>query len=395
MHQRQNIMTPEFRADPYPFYAEMRRASPVVQVEPGGIWAVSRYEDVEFIVKNPQTFSSEGFRVAWEPEWLGYNPLAHSLLAMDGSMHTKLRTLVGRAFGARTLTRLEPGIRELVSRLATNLAEPTEADFIADFALPLPAYVIGELIGVDPGLHHKFRRWADDVISVTPVPESPEHVARVRETIAEFTHYLTEIISARRETPRDDMVSDLIRAEVDGQSLTDSELVSFLVVLLLGGFDTTTHLLANALIFLAGQPELVARLRSNIALVPKFVEEMLRYDPPVHGIPRITTREVSIAGVTVPPGSLVLALLGSANRDDSRFLEPDRFDLERGQAGVAFGHGIHTCIGAALARFEVRLGLEALLTRFQGFEQLPGDVQWNRSLTTRGVGRLPMRFIPA
>ena len=394
MDPRVNIMTPDFRANPYPFYAEMRRARAAL-VDPGGMWAVSRHEDVAYILKNPELFSSRGFKEAWQPPWLEYNPLADSMLATDGPAHARLRVLVSSAFGPRTIARLEPRIRELAAALTDDLASRGEADFITSFALPLPAFVIGELLGFDPALRHHFKRWADDLISVTRVPESPEHAARVRATVTEVTGYVAEVIAARRREPTDDLMSDLIRAEISGQSLTDAELISFMLLLLLGGFDTTTYLLANCVRLLAQRPEEMDRLRADPSLIPRFVEELLRYDAPVHGLPRITTAEVTLGDVTLPRGALVLALLGSANRDERQYPDPDRFDIHRSQSSATFGHGIHACIGAVLARLEARLSLEALLARFRGFASLPGELQWNRSLTVRGMVALPLRFIPA
>lgn len=392
MSQLTNILSPELRANPYPFYAELRRSRPVCQVDPGGMWAVTRYEDVLFILKHPELFSSQGFRAAWQPPWLDYNPLAHSMLAMDGQEHGRLRALVTRVFGPKAIARLEPKMRRVAEELADAIVARKEADFAEAFSLPFPTYVIGELIGMGSKERQHFKRWTDDLMSVTPAPQGPEHIERVRTTIRELTGYVTEVIADRRQRPADDLVTDLIQAEADGARLTDAELVSFLSLLLLGGFDTTTYLVSNAFLILAERPELFARLRAQPALVPSFVEEVLRFEPPVHGVPRITTSDVSIAGVTVPRGSLVLAVIGSANRDEQRYPNPDWFELERGQSGVPFGHGLHACLGAALARVEARLAVEVLLSRADAIERLPGNLSWIASLTVRGPQALPLRF---
>ncbi|WP_437572390.1 cytochrome P450 [Sorangium sp. So ce542] len=391
MHHRMDVLSPAFRANPYPWYAELRRAAPVCQVEPGGMWAVSRYEDVLFVLRNPELFSSHGFKAAWQPPWVGYNPLANSMLALDPPAHTRLRGLIHRAFGARTVARLAPRVRAVAEELASGLAG--EIDVIDALAMPLPAFVIGEVLGLDHGLRRHFKRWADDILSVTPGPEPPAHAERVRTTIAELTGYLSDVVSARRRAPADDTVSDLIRAEADGQALTDTEIVDFLVLLLLGGLETTTHLLGNALLFLADHPDMLRRLRDAPDLVPLFLEEVLRYDGPSQSVPRLTTREVELAGATLPPGALVLALVASANRDERQYPEPDRFDLHRGShGGLQFGHGIHFCIGAALARMEARAALEALIARFARIERCPGEIVYNRTLTVRGPVALPLRF---
>jgi len=395
MNEPMNILSPAFRADPYPYYAELRRRGPVCPIEPGGMWAVSRHEEVLFVLKHPERFSSQGFKAAWEPPWVGVNPLASSVLAMDPPAHTRLRALVSRGFGPAAAARLEPRVRALAGELADGL-RGEEVDFIQALAMPLPAFVIGELLGLDPTRHGSFKRWADDILSVTPELPPPEQIARVKATIAELDGYLREVLAARRAAPTDDAVSDLLRAEVDGQSLTDTELVNFLVVLLLGGLETTTHLLGNALLYLSAHPELMARLHAEPALVPKFVEEILRYDGPSQSLPRITTEETTLAGVTLPRGTMVLALVGSANRDERVYPAPDSFDLDRGsQGGLQFGHGIHFCIGAALARMEARLALEAIVTRYARATRKAGEITYNRTLTVRGPVALPLRFFPA
>ena len=395
MNEPMNILSPAFRADPYPYYAELRRRGPVCPIEPGGMWAVSRHEEVLFVLKHPERFSSQGFKAAWEPPWVGVNPLASSVLAMDPPAHTRLRALVSRGFGPAAAARLEPRVRALAGELADGL-RGEEVDFIQALAMPLPAFVIGELLGLDHALHDRFKRWADDILSVTPELPPPEQIARVKATIAELDGYLREVLAVRRRVPADDAVSDLLRAEVDGQSLTDTELVNFLVVLLLGGLETTTHLLGNALLYLSAHPELMARLHADPALVPKFVEEILRYDGPSQSLPRITTEETTLAGVTLPRGAMVLALVGSANRDERVYPDPDSFDLDRGsQGGLQFGHGIHFCIGAALARMEARLALEAIVTRYARVTRPAGAITYNRTLTVRGPVALPLRFFAA
>ncbi|WNG43869.1 cytochrome P450 [Archangium minus] len=393
--QRVNILAPEFRANPHPRYAEMRRNTPVIQVEPAGFWAISRYEDVALVIKNSQLFSSQGFKAAWQPEWVGYNPLANSMLALDGAGHTRLRTLVSRAFNASAINRLEVRIRKLANRLVEELAAKGEADFVSQFAMPLPAFVIGELLGLDVSLHHRFKDWSDDIASVTPEPRDSEHARRTLSAIEDSTRYISEVIEARRRSPAEDMVSDLIRAEVEGQSLTDREIIDFLVLLLIGGLETTVHLLANSLLFLAERTDVQARLRAEPTLVPGFIEEMLRYEAPVQALLRIVTSDVTLSGVRIPQGDVVLALLASANRDERHYTEPDRFDLHRGQPGLSFGYGVHYCIGAQLARMEARCGLEALLSRFSGFERIPTELNWGQAITVRGPQRLPLRFIPA
>lgn len=395
MVPRVNIFDPAFRADPYPHYAALRQGSPVCQVDPGGMWAVSRHDDIVTMLRDPARFSSMAFRAVWEPPWVGYNPLARSILAMDGPAHARLRTLTSRAVGPRAVARLEPAIRERAAQLAAQLAEADgEVEFVTAFAAPLPAHVIATLLGLDPTLGVSFKRWADDFLSVTPEPIDEAHALRVRGTIAELSAYMHAVIAERRRAPVDDMVSELLRAEVDGQHMSDAEVLEFMIAILLGGLETTTHLLATSAVFLADHPEMLARLRAEPALVAAFVEEMLRYDGPSQTLPRVTTCEVTLSGVTIPAGSLVLALVGSAGRDDRRFPDPERFDLGRGSAALNFGHGVHFCLGAALARMEAQIGLETLVRRFVAIERLPGPLEYNRTMTVRGPVAARLRFTP-
>ena len=279
--------------------------------------------------------------------------------------------------------------------LAEGLGQGEEVDFVETFSMPLPAFVIGELLGLDHTLRPHFKRWGDDITSVTPEPKSPEDAARVRKTIADLTGYLAEVVAARRRAPVDDLVSDLVQVKVDGLGLSDKEIIELLVMLLLGGLETTMLFLGSTLLFLAERPEWMARLREATPLLPRFLEEMLRYDGPSHALPRLVTSEVTLSGVTIPRGAIVLALVASANHDERQFPDPERFDPERGsQGGLQFGHGIHFCIGAMLGRMEARVGLEALLTRFRRVERAAGPVHYNRMLPVRGPITLPLRFIP-
>ncbi|EYF06094.1 cytochrome P450 [Chondromyces apiculatus] len=402
MTSRIDILSPVVRADPYPHYAELRRRGPVCEVDPGGMWAVSRHEEVLRVLKSPAIFSSQGFQRAWEPPWLGYNPLARSLLATDPPRHARLRARLHRVFAGSTLSRMEPRLRAFAEGLAARLAG--EVDVVAAYAAPVPAFVIAELLGLDQALAPRFERWADDLLSVTPEPESAAHVARVRGSMAELCDYLGEVVAARRRVPADDVVGGLLSAgaggdgdgDGDGDSaarLSDAEAIEMLVVLLFGGLETTTHFLANTLLFLADHPEELSRLRERPERIPAFLEEMNRYDGPTQSVPRIVVEEVSLGGVTLPAGALVLALVGSANRDEVRFVDADRFDPERGQSGLGFGHGIHFCAGAALARLEARVALEVLVARFGRIERVPGALRYNRTLTVRGPVALPLRLL--
>lgn len=399
MNQRLNLMSPEIRANPYPVYAELRRTAPVTQVDPGGLWAVSRYEDVLHVFKNPKLYSSEGLRLAADPPWLGRsNPLADSLLFTDDpKVHGRLRGLVNRAFGPTALSRLEPSIRATAEELTTRVLERRDVDFVSEFAMPLPASVIGALLGLDPTLHSRFKQWSDDIVAISASqPGDTALLEQCRRTVAEMEQYLGQVLEQRRQAPGDDMVSELMQARVNGEALTAKELMGFLFLLLVAGLETTVHLLGNSGRILAEHPELLRRLREDRSLIPQFIEEVLRFEPPVHSTIRICTQDVTLAGVSLPRGSLLLLLQGSALRDEHSCEDADRFRLERkGPQNLAFGHGMHFCLGAPLARVEVRVALEALIARCGAMSLRPEPIEWNFSMTVRGMRRLPLEVLPA
>jgi cytochrome P450 len=396
MQEPINIFDPDVRANPYPSYVRMRLEGPVQQVEPGGFWAVSRAEDVEFVLKNPQIFSSSGFEPIFKPDWLPHNPLGDSMVAKDGPAHAKLRALVNAAFTPRALARLEPRIRAACAEVADHLAVIREGDFVDELGARLPGLVIADILGIDRELQGKFRRWVGHAAIVSPVYPGDEVADAVRGTIREMEGYFAEVIATRRTAPCGDTVSALVAAEVDGNGLTDQELIAFLFLMLAAGFETTMHFFSIAMLDFDERPEVFTRLREDPKQIPAYVEELLRMQSPVHSIFRLTSVDTELGGVALPRGSMVMLLLASANRDTARFAEPDRFDTARtGQSGLTFGHGIHHCLGASLARLEARVMLEELAVRFVRFEKLPGEIQWNFALHARGPVTLPFRAIPA
>ncbi len=397
--QRPNLLAPEVCQNPYPLYAELRRSAPVCQVDPGGLWAVSRYEDVLFILKNPRLFSSEAVRFLVEPPWLGQkNPFSDSMLMLDPPRHTRLRSLVTHAFGPTAMARLEPRIRALAEELSTRILERRSIDFVQAFSLPLAAGVIGLLLGLDASLHSRFKQWSDDIVGIsTTQPEHVERLAEIRRHLDEMEHYLREVLESRRRQPGNDMVSDLVAARIEGDALSDTDLMGFLFLLLVAGLETTLNLLSNSVWQLARSPELLARLRSDRSLIPRFIEEMLRCEPPVQGTLRLCNEDVVVGGVSLSKGSMVLALMNSALRDEALLPEGDCFSLNREQPrqSLAFGHGIHFCLGAPLARLEARLGMETLLARVDRLTPGLAQPEWIPSLTVRGIQALPIEVHPA
>ena len=398
MSQPPNIYSPEIWTDPHPFYAALRRDAPVSRVEPGGMWAVTRYEDVRYVLKNPQLFSSEGFRASVQPAWLPLrNPVIDSLLMMDPPVHTRLRSLITRSFSVPGVARLEPSIRASAEEIVTDMLARRRVDFVESMGLGLPSRAMSALLGLDPALAPRFKRWADAVTEVGIVP--PEQTQRRAELVADLedlTHHLRGVLELRRRQPGEDVVTDLLQAQAQGGVMSEDELLGFLVILLVAGLETTYDLLGLCGLMLADHPELWARLKQDRALVPRFIEEVLRFESPSQSTIRTTTQEVELGGVRLPKGATVLVQFVSASRDESVYRDAHRFDLERtGPPSLAFGQGIHFCVGAPLARLEARLALEVLLERCDRLVREPGPVKWNVAVTTRGLAALPLELFPA
>lgn len=387
-------MAPEVRADPYPTYSKLRTQTPVCQVDPGGFWAVSRYADVIYVLKNPQLFSSRGGKELAIQPWLEKNPIAGSLILMDPPEHTATRALVTHAFGTRVLPRVEPLARVVCAEFAVRAPNLGVVNICDEISTVLPGNVIADLLGLDDASVHKLRIWTEDLVSVNPGTRI-EHQTRIIQTVHELEAHVRQMLEDRKNLPRDDLATQLLEAEINGEKLSDDDVVSFFFLLVTAGFETTTHLVTQALRMLALHPQLVDRLRADPTSIAAFVEEVLRFEPPTHARLRLVTETTELAGVVLPEGSTVMPLLASANRDEHYFENADRFDMDRKQkASLAFGHGIHFCLGATLARLEARIVLEELLPRIRAV-QLVGEMQWNESLTVRGPTKCDVRFVPA
>jgi cytochrome P450 len=311
---------------------------------------------------------------------------------MDPPRHTRLRALINRAFGASVITRIEPRVKQIAERITRELPEGQEVDFVEAFAVPMPMRVLGELLGLSPEVQPRLIRWAEELARFTSI--GPSETARqesMRATVDEARGQFEQVLEEHRRHPGDDLVSDLIQARVEGERLSDTELLGFMFLLLIGGLETTLHLLSHSALRLHLQPELMRLLREQPALVPRFIEEVLRHEPPAQGVLRLTSEETELGGVRLPRGARLLLLMGSATRDEAWCPDPDRFDLYRPQPQtLPFGHGIHFCIGSQLARLEARLSLESLLSRFTHLSAGTQPVRWNSSLIVRGPSRLPL-----
>jgi cytochrome P450 len=381
----------------------LRREAPVYRVPSHGFLAVSRYRDVMSVLRDPGLFSSAAMAAAvqrpaqYVPEEERDEPWdlddGMSLIGTDGERHARLRRVVNRGFTPGRIAALAPRIESLVASLLAPLLERGRCDFVSDVATPLPVLVIAEMLGIDPGLRDDFRRWSEAaMVGVFETPD-PEQAREVGASIVEMNTYFDAVIEERRLRPGDDLLSVLVRAEVEQGVLTPREAQTFAYTLLVAGSVTTTYLLSNALLALLRHPTELEKVWAEPALVPSLVEEALRYDPPVHVLFRTATRDTEIAGVTVPRDSVVVPLFASANRDEAVFPEPDRFDVARHPKDhLAFGYGSHYCLGAALARLEAKIVFEALVGSLRELELEEERVDWLPSLVFRGPRSLRVAF---
>jgi len=390
-----NPLSPEVMENTYPYYAHLREHAPVYWIEPLQAWALSRYADVDFALRNPQIFPSSVFTAQTLGD-LNPTPEVPWILDMNPPDHTRLRKLANKGFLPRLIRGLEPRIQEITRQLITSLKNQAEGDLVSALSGPLPTAVIAEMLGVEPERLGDFKRWSDDVVLGTSRPTDEAVRARVRKSGADLRRYFEHMIERRRADPGEDVITALVRAEEERDMLSAAEILALAVLLLLAGNETTTNLIGNAVRNLLRHPGELAKVRADRTLVPSLIEEVLRYESPVQLLPRVTAREVELEGGRIPAGATVFLLLGSANRDERKFPEPDRFDVTRNpQDHVAFGYGIHYCLGAPLARLEGRIALESLLFDCPPFtcprEQLPQIA----SLLVRGVQTLPLRFTVA
>jgi cytochrome P450 len=341
------------------------------------------YDGVKQALSDSETFSSKR-----GPDWLIFN---------DPPRHSKLRALVSQAFTPRSIASLESRIRDLSRELLNASIENGQMDLATDFTIPLPLVVIAEMLGIPSEDRGRFRAWNDMLLrmSYTVVgPPDPEIVNEFIATTKEMNAYLTGLLEMRRKSPADDLLTRLIQAEVDGERLTQDEILGFFQLLLLAGSETTTNLINNAFICFMDHPEQLDRLRQSPDLLPAAIEEVLRYRSPLQWMYRVTTHDAYVHGKVIPAGKLVLLWMGSANRDPKQFADPDRFDITRNpNPHVAFGNGIHFCLGAPLSRLEGRVALTELLARMKTFAPATSEPWMPRQgLHVHGPASLPIRF---
>ncbi len=408
-----------WRENPYPKYRELRDSDPVHHSPATHTWTVSRHEDVRYVLKNADIFSSridrpQGRRALSSLDLLTRarllvtmmtrmraNPWtmnrSRMLIAEGGEVHAVMRNIVNRGFTPGRIAAWEGRIRELVEAAMARMSELEQFDLVHELAVPLPVTVIAEMLGIDSTDMRKFKKWSDTIIQSTgssglgdegqPSPFRGEAL----DAMADLRRYLRPIVRARRRKPEDDLISVLLEAEGDA-ALTNFEVFMFVFLLLLAGNETTTNLLGNAVDALLEHPDQLKLVAEDLSLVPGLVEETLRWDSPVQMLTRVAKQEVEIAGVKIPKGAQVSVLLGSANRDERQFPDPDRFDVTRDTRGhLAFGFGEHFCLGAALARLESKGALEALVPALPRLARVRSEQEFLDSFVVRGRTRLELR----
>ncbi len=396
-----DLASPEFKANPHEYYAALRGESPVreIRLRNGSrAWFVTRYDDAMAVLGNPR-FAKDpqaarrdsGGKPPWLPGPL--RALSRNMLDVDEPDHRRLRNLVQKAFTPRVVEELRPRIEEIANMLLDGIARKGgNADLIADYAAPLPVTVIAELLGIAQRDRRKFRSWSEHVVAADA---SVWHKVRAVPAALRLMLFLRRLIRERRKAPADDLLSRLIEAHEEGDRLSADELLAMSFLLLVAGHETTVNLIGNGALALLDHPEQLLRLRQDPSLIPSAVEEMLRYAGPLQmATERYATAAIEVAGVTIPRGALVYVALASANRDEAAFPDAAAFDVARTpNRHLAFGHGIHYCVGAPLARLEGEIAIRLLLERFGRISLAsPNRLQWRRGLVMRGLVALPVRL---
>jgi len=390
-----NPMDPEFLADPYPMYHRLRTEDPVHH-SPLGFWVLTRYEDVVAVLRDPRlakealaAFVAARFGTTIPPG------LGLSMLDRDPPDHTRLRSLVSKAFTPRVVEVLRPHIQQIVDGLLAKVHDDHAMDLIEQFAYPLPVIVICEMLGVPVADHERFKGWGLDIargldtILLPPDSEVGKRSMTARRALAD---YFRGLIAERRASPRGDLLSALIAAEEAGDKLNEEELLATCILLLVAGHETTVNLIGNGTLALLRHPDQMRKLQADPALIGNAVEELLRYDSPVQRTARIASVDAEVGGQPMPKGTMVITALGAANRDPAQFPEPDRFDASREpNRHFAFGSGVHMCLGAVLARMEGTIAIGRLISRFDGLAR-DGRPERGGRARFRGFNRYPIAW---
>jgi cytochrome P450 len=392
-----NPAMPEFRANPYPIYQFLRTAMPVFQT-PIGVWLVSRWADGDIILKDKRYATIDLKRIgeagqlpATEVLTAARETMGMTMLFMDPPKHGRIRGLVNKAFSPRMIESLRPRIQQIADDLISQFDSRSNVDLISQFAYPLPVIVIAEMLGIPSEDRDLFRRWTGDLAPLIDFVQDMAIVERAMKAMEQTREYFVKLVDERRKSPREDLVSALIAAEEKGDRLTLDEMLANIVLLLGAGHETTANLIGNGMLALMRNRGEFEKLQKDPSLIKSAVEECLRYDSPVQATARRTLEEVQIAGLTVPADTHVIVLIGACNRDSAQFPEPDRFDIAReDNEHLAFGGGIHYCLGANLARVEGEIAINSLTRKFPNMKMAGDTVEYRDMFNLRGLKALPI-----
>jgi cytochrome P450 len=403
MERKYDLYSSTFKANSYETFAQMRQDHPLWQ-QPGLdgetlIWFVTGYDEAEMILRDDKRFTRD-FRAIMPPERLAQLPqdpvfslVDNHLLNKDGADHRRLRALVSKAFTPRMIGQMRPRIQAIADELLDQIAAQGEADLVETYAFPLPIIVIAELLGIPAVDRDKFRTWSDAVVTPALTPAAQ---AEFMTHLQAFVAYLRQLFEQRRQTPQPDLISALLQAEEAGDRLSEEELFSMVILLIIAGHETTVSLIGNATLALLQHPEKMVQLRHNPDQMATAVEEFLRYDGPVErAMSRWATEEVEINGRILQPGDPIIVIIGAANRDPAHFEDPDRLDIERNPTRhLAFGRGSHYCLGASLARLEGEIALNTLLRRLPNLRLAvePEELNWRLIPLFHSLGALPVSW---
>jgi len=387
---RHDILAPEVREDPHPFYASLRDEAAAVQVDPFGLWIVTGYDHVVDVLKRTDEFSSTGNQRTTGGELFGGMTPA-TIITSDNPTHDRLRSILHKRFTPRRVANLQGRVEDLTKGLLEDIRGKQEFDLVRDFTIPLPVIVIAEMLGIETDRFEDFKLWSDTLVRLMNGAKGQEE-QELRVVMGQFAQYLMGMADERRNHPAEDLIGTLVEAEKEPGRISAPEVLGYCVLLLAAGNETTTNLIGGLTLALLQNPEQLSLLRSRPELIENAVEEGLRYCSPVQGLFRKTLRDARIGEVTIPEGSEVMVCYAAANRDPSRFENPNQFDITRHCKGhVAFGLGLHFCLGANLARREARVAIEHLVPLLEDFEPTFDRVEWVDSWFLRGPLSLPFR----